>query len=231
VTRDVPTQVPVTDRQSRYLYFDYAKDSIDRSQSASELSALAQNLNDGFQVTNIAGFTSPEGPMPPGRGRFIGNTALAQARADAAKQQVETLCPPTASPCIAGGANVAGSPDPELYTRVTVDDSGQVVEVEGAPLADAAVGDFLVAPAEERHRTPELVEQIGRQRTPAGRAGLVYPLLRRAVISLVRHRVEPGTRQETRTETNPANCPDDVVERAFGGASGSGGSGTRGRTP
>lgn len=223
---DVTEKVPVTDRESRWLYFDYAKATIDRSRSAKELTTLKANLADGFQVANIAGWTSPEGPMDAGPG-FIGNIALAQARAEAAARQVQADCPqgqtegqkvaPAAGACFVTGAQAKGADDPELYTRVVVDENGQVTEVEGAPLAEAAVGDFQAAPAEERHRTPELEKSLAQQRTPAAKARLVYPLLRRAVVTLTRQRVESRTKHvEASVETEAAGCPQDVIEAAFG---------------
>lgn len=224
--KDVPDQVPVVDQEKRYLYFDYAQDTIDRSRSAKELTALRANLADGFQVTNVAGYTSPEGPMGPGPG-FIGNIALAQKRADAAARQVQAACPqgkaedkkagPTAGACFVTGTQAKGADDPELYTRVAVDESGKVVEVEGAPLAEAAVGDFQQAAAEERHRTPELEQALDKQPTAAAKSKLVYPLLRRAVVTLTRHRVVPITRHvEATVQKEDAGCPQDVIEAAFG---------------
>ena len=67
---DVPIKVPVTDRESRYIYFDYAKSSIDKGRSAGEMALLGKALAEGFKVTNVAGFTSPEGPMGPAKGWF-----------------------------------------------------------------------------------------------------------------------------------------------------------------
>lgn len=223
---DVPIKVPVTDHETRTIYFDYARDSIDAGRSAADLASLGTLLGTGFQVTNVAGFTSPEGPMEPNR-KFIGNKALAQARAVAAARAVQSACPqvgaedaqagPTAGACFVGGAQAAGAADPELYTRVVVDEAGKVSEVEGTPLAEAAVGDFLSSPVEAGRRTPDLEHAIDKKKTPAGKAGLVYPLLRRAVITLERHRVEDGKKHvNASVQTDPSGCPDDVVEAAFG---------------
>jgi hypothetical protein len=225
---DVPVKVPVTDHETRTIYFDYAKDSIDAGRSAADMASLGTLLGTGFQVTNVAGFTSPEGPMEPNR-KFIGNKALAQARAVAAARAVQSACPqataedakagPTAGACFVGGAQAAGAADPELYTRVVVDQAGQVTEVEGTPLAEAAVGDFLHNPAEAEagRRTPGVEQAVEKQKTPAGKAGVVYPLLRRAVITLERPRMADGTKHvDASVQTDPAGCPDDVVEAAFG---------------
>ncbi len=223
---DVPIKVPVTDRETRTIYFDYAKDSIDAGRSAADLAALPTLLAGGFQVSNIAGFTSPEGPMEATK-KFIGNKALAQDRAVAAARAVQAACPqktapdtqagPTAGACFVAGAQAAGAADPELYTRVVVDETGKVTEVEGTPLAEAAVGDFLASPQEAERRTPELEKAIEKQKTPAGKASLVYPLLRRAVIKLERQRVEDRTRHvEAGVDLKDASCPPDVVEAAFG---------------
>ena len=224
--KDIPDQVPVRDQELRYLYFDYAKDSIDRGRSATELAALKTNLADGFKVTNIAGFTSPEGPMDAGPG-FIGNIRLAGQRAEAAARQAQADCPqrkaddakanPTAGACFIAGAQAKGADDPELYTKVVVDENGKVIEAAGAPLAEAAVAGFQQGAAEERHRTPELEQALDKQPTPAGKARLVYPLLRRAVVTLVRNRVVPITRHvEASVQTDAATCPQDVIEAAFG---------------
>jgi hypothetical protein len=225
---DKPIQVAVTDRETRTIYFDYATDGIDAGRSATDLESLGTLLGTGFQVTNVAGFTSPEGPLEPNK-KFIGNKALAQARAVAAARKVQAACPqataedakagPTAGACFVSGAQAAGAADPELYTRVVVDESGKVTEVEGTPLAEAAVGDFMASPdeAEAGRRTPEVEQAVAKKKTPAGKAGVVYPLLRRAVITLERHRMAAGKKHvDASVQTDPSACPDDVVEAAFG---------------
>ena len=58
---------------------------------------------------------------------------------------------------------------------------------------------------------------MAQQRSPAAKARLVYPLLRRAVVTLTRQRVESRTKHvEASVETEAAGCPQDVIEAAFG---------------
>ena len=73
-------------------------------------------------------------------------------------------------------ARIAPSYTPSFIRRRKGD-----VEGKGTELETHAVGEFETQEAEERHRTPELEKAIKRQRTPADKAQLVYPLLRRAV--------------------------------------------------
>jgi hypothetical protein len=221
--RDVPARqeqrtrtVERTEERARYIYFNYAQDIIDERRSAAEIAQLQADLAEGYRVSNITAFTSPEGPMAPGR-RFRGNERLAQDRARAAMERIRRLCASGES-CFTGGeSGVTPTGSGELYTIVRPTDEGEQ-EVEGQELATHAVGEFLTQPAEERHRTPELTEELARRRTPQGRAALVYPLLRRAVITLTR----TVSAEEQYTETIPAHtesesvtCPDEVKRAAI----------------
>jgi hypothetical protein len=220
--RDETRTRTVQDQSSRYIYFDYAQDTI-HSRSAGEISALTGDLRDGYQVSNIRGFTSPEGPLAPHKG-FMGNEELARKRAVAAAKLVRSVCPTkkgkapgSADSCFVGGESaVTPTGEGELYTIAPLDASGTPQEVEGAPLAEHATDEFLKNPDEQRHRSPELEQQLSDSRSPQKHAEQVYPLLRRAVITLVR------TRSETYTEHIPGSvqsevtaCPADVIERAF----------------
>lgn len=208
--RDAPPR-EVPDPSSRFIYFDYARDTIDRSRSAAEIRGLRDDLANGYQVIGVRGFTSPEGPQARGR-RFVGNEELARQRARAAAQLAQAECPPDPAgnrdSCIVG--------EGELYTLSAIDARGEQREVEGAPLAEHATEEFLTQEEEARHRTPELVERINRAGSPQEQADLVYPLLRRAEIRLVRNRTEQYTEQVpggVRSEYE--QCPEDVIERAF----------------
>lgn len=211
--------VPGSEQTSRYIYFDYAKDSIDETTSADELRLLEANLRAGYRVTDIVGFTSPEGPMQPRdpnwrrSGRFRGNEILGQDRAVAARDRIRDICGRlhrgAGGTCFEGGESaVTPRGRGELYTR---SESGQ--EVEGRPLAEHAVGGFQTDPREARHRTPQLMQQLQQRRgDPLRQAELVYPRLRRVVVSLSRS----VTRQQPYQVTLPAgwrpvNC-DDVPE-------------------
>jgi len=205
----------VHDEEQRFIYFEYASDVI-HPRSAEEIRLLDEKLRNGFRVSAIRGFTSPEGPMLRGR-RFMGNEELARRRARAAAELVRSHCPPEAgaSSCLKGGDEARVTGEGELYSLVPLDAEGVVHEVEGRELASHATAEFLTQPEEEPHRTPELVEQIEKATTPERQADLVYPLLRRAQVTIVRTRTEkymekiPG-----RTETETIRCPEDVVERA-----------------
>jgi hypothetical protein len=188
-TRQVQRQQEVT----RYVYFDYATARIDERRSAQELAELRANLADGYRVSLVEGFTSPEGSHAPANsGRWQGNTRLAQERATAALERAQRECS-SADGCLAGGES-AGAAEPELYTVVR---DGE--DVEGRELQESAVEGFLTSDAEARHRTPEVLEALERARTPAQRARIIYPLLRRSVVHL--------TRTVTETETYDVQVP------------------------
>lgn len=218
--RDVPETVPVVDRRSRFVYFEYARDAV-HARSAESISSLTTDLGEGFQVAGIRGFTSPEGPMAAGR-RFMGNEELARRRAAAAARVAERACAAGGvadlDGCFVGGrAAVSPTGEGELYTLTALDAAGISHEVEGAPLAEHAVGEFLTHPAEEPHRTPETTARLEAPGTTAAqKADLVYPLLRRAEITLTRRRMETRTRHiEASVETSSTTCPETVIDQAF----------------
>jgi hypothetical protein len=226
-------KVPKTDTRSRYIYFVYAEDTIDSKQSTSEAAGLQSDLAEGFRVSNITAFTSPEGPMAAVPG-FRGNEQLARDRAAAAKKYIEThsSLPEGQSPFVADKdvidpsrrppdpnapkAECPGPNCPELYTIVHPSPKGDV-EGKGTELETHTVGEFETQEAEERHRTPELEKAIKRQRTPADKAQLVYPLLRRAVITLT-HAYEVEEPYEETVPEHDADkdvpCPPEVREAA-----------------
>jgi Domain of unknown function (DUF4157) len=209
-----------TDVQTRYIYFDYALSTIDEARSAGELSELSLQLAEGYQVTNVEGFTSPEGPMGPGR-RFRGNVQLAEDRAQTALRRVQQLCSQSTSANAPSCASAAAAVSPlgrgELYT-LTREEHGRTREARGRELATHAVGEFRAQPEEERHRTPALEQALQQARTPEQQADLIYPLLRRAVITLTRE----VTEQERYQARIPAGyqsvaCPPEVLEAARNG--------------
>ena len=218
---DVPEAVPVHDEHTRYIYFEYARDVVHPS-SAANITALAGDLRDGFQISRIRAFTSPEGPMPRGQGGFVGNDELSRKRGAAAARVATESCRTAgvADPnsCFVGGTPVTPTGESELYTLTRLDARGRQQEVEGAPLAEHAADEFLMHPEEAHHRTPTLTAQLTAPGTTSRqKADLVYPLLRRAEITLVRNRTETRTRHiEGRTETGATTtCPDDLISAAF----------------
>lgn len=204
--------VTTTDRQSRYIYFNYATDTINVAQSRENLAAIQQLLTSGYRVTQIRGFTSPEGPLGRRRGStFMGNTLLAQARADAALQRLQQICAGlagTTGTCASGvTTSVAPLGEGELYSLP--DDS-----VEGDPLARHATQEFSTNPAEAVHRDETLMQRLPRL-TATQQADLIYPLLRRAVIVFEKE----TSRQEDYEHTVPESytevtCPAEVINDA-----------------
>jgi hypothetical protein len=204
--------VTSTDQQSKYIYFNYATDTINVAQSRENLAAIQQLLTSGYRVTQIRGFTSPEGPLGRRRGStFMGNTLLAQARADAAQQRLQQICAGLAGAtgtCASGVTpSVAPLGEGELYSLP--DDS-----IEGDPLARHATQEFSTSPAEAVHRDETLMQRLPRL-TAAQQADLIYPLLRRAAIVFEKE----TSRQEDYEHTVPESyaevtCPTEVVNAA-----------------
>lgn len=224
--RDIPArtvprtrQVPRRESVTRFIYFDYALPRIDRRRSTDSLSSLAGDLRQGFRVSGVRGFASPEGPLGPGR-RFEGNVELSRERAEAALGEVQRICRELGGDqtCVSSEAGITGLG--ELYTLVRLDAQGMPREVEGREQAEYATRQFLTEEQEASHRSEELTRRIERARTPQARAELVYPFLRRAAVLLERTQMVT----ESYTEEIPARvetvdvlggCPDDIIERAF----------------
>jgi len=158
--------------EERFVYFEYATDvvatrdsSTGRNRRAENNRAAEQNereitriqelINDGWQVSSIRGFTSPEGPRRR-ESRFIGNQKLSENRATAARGYIEGLCNPGVltmrrRTCFLPEIPVTG--EGELLTAESPT-TGR--ELEGAPLATQATPRFLGSEEERSRRTPEL---------------------------------------------------------------------------
>lgn len=207
-----------------FLYFKYAESIFEDNvktpgggRNPAEMSKLEQLLTDGYQVTGIHGYASPEGPQKA-KGKFIGNIALSQERANAAKTWIEQKCKPSLLQmrqkplnCFAGDLQPSG--DGELYTKTKLV-KGQEVEVEGRPQAEHAVEQFKTDPDEERHRTPEAEEELKkREKSPERQAkDVVYPVLRRAEITL-RKEVETPYREAVPAERQKTeDCTTEVIK-------------------
>jgi hypothetical protein len=185
------------EEQQRYVYFHYERADIDTQRSAHEIELLQENLDAGFRARSVEAFTSPEGSLDPGR-RFQGNRTLAEERARVAAELVRSLAPGGSG--AVGDGTVVESGAGELY-------GGGETELTGRALEEAAVEQFRSQDAEARHRSDELLEQLERAGSSRRRAQLVYPWLRRAVITLHRTvteqepytvRVPAGTERERR---------------------------------
>jgi hypothetical protein len=168
-----------TDTTQRYLYFLNSSTRIDKQGSRTELEQLKQDIAHGFEVAHIEAYTSPEGPSAP-HGRFMGNVALAQRRARAAAGVVLRISP-TALPAGVKATVAQVQDEHELYGR---GDDG--AELHGVDLETEVIRSFQIEEAETRHRTDRLQEQLAAAGDWHKQAELIYPLLRRAVITLTR---------------------------------------------
>ena len=223
--RDVPRtrEVPKEDSRELYLYFEYATPRLDAKRSAATLSELQSLLGQGYRVTLVEGYTSPEGPegsaedvkaqqYKGGKYRFKHNRQLSQDRAEAAVREVNSRCNDESGTCFATGT----SPEHkgELYQ---LRELGK--EVEGSKQANEAAREFKKGEAEIPHRTPDVERRLDRARTPQERADIVYPLLRRALVKLQRNWKETEHYKEHIPEHTATRevlpCPDKLKNAAF----------------
>lgn len=212
----ITTQVPYHNRLTRFIYFDFANANIDHTRSAEMLADIRSLLQQGYRVTEITGHTSPEGPMQQGR-RFEGNVQLAQSRADAALNEIESICATSLlnmrnpSNCVEGAVqDIQPIGMSELFTLI--DEQGS--EVEGDSLSQHAINEFSSAESETPHRSEELLEELEGMSLEQQR-DRIYPLLRRATVILEKS----GTRQEQVNLEDPAGfrivgCPREVEQQA-----------------
>ncbi len=208
-----------TDEQVRYIYFNFANATIDENRSQNTLADLEDLLSNGYKVTRIQGFTSPEGPEAQGR-RFVGNTELAQNRADAALSRLQQICATrdqnllAARHCIQNaftGVEPAGHG--ELYGRITQED-GSSRELRGRELQEHTVAEFGSHEAEAPHRSEEFMQSL-EGLTPQQQADRIYPLLRRAAVVLTKEVTEQYQEQvEVPSGYQDTTCPEEVLEAA-----------------
>lgn len=203
----------VQDDDKVYIYFPHASDAPDLARSAGELARLDQLVADGYRIHGVDGYASPEGPQGPHpAGRFGGNQALSQARAQAALDLVRERCGSSD-----GGVSLRMRTCVEAEAAATGHGEMYPEEVEGRDLWDHVVDEFT-GDSGEIGRLP-LAEQR-RIRGAAGnrrKAELIYPWLRRAVIRLQRTRVQRGgpvTVQLRDTRLEPVSCPAAVEQAA-----------------
>lgn len=221
--RDVPPQqlpgrrdVTRVDQRAYNLFFRYATANFDDARNAQAVAALQQDLGANFQVTEIEGWTSPEGPMGRGAGGFEGNDALSGERAEAARRRVaDELCPPDTS-CFAPGAQTSGRGE-----RMDPLDpaTGERQDVSGSALETHVDSTFSTDPGEASVRSPALMERLRRTPSRHRRAELIYPWLRRAILRLRHSQTTPEECTidiPATTETlGIGNCPDDIRRAAF----------------
>jgi hypothetical protein len=188
-----------------YLYFKYMEDKFEDkantpggARNPQVQDQLKQLLQKGYKVTAILGAASPEGPREPVPNWKVGNDALAELRAAAASKWIERECA-AATPsllqmrkernCFAADLKPQGKG--ELFTQDKIVD-GKVREVEGRDLAEHAAPEFQKDSAEMGRLTPAERKKLqAASGSPERQTDTIYPLLRRAEISLARETWEP----------------------------------------
>lgn len=215
---DEPRKIPVTHRQTHYFYFEYAKPEFARRGRTATLdaqgkAALRQALDAGYRVDNIRGYASPEGPEPKGPvdpvTGFHGNAPLSDARAVAADKWIRGICPaPSALSmrpgCFAEGYRRSGGG--ELYGK-----GPEGAELKGRELAQSSVQAFETEPAEEPRRTRDVMEELGKGKTPQRQVDTVWPLLRRAEIDVSKQATETRTETVPESAVHMEECPAEVI--------------------
>ncbi|HZX72673.1 MAG TPA: DUF4157 domain-containing protein [Rhodanobacter sp.] len=198
-----------TDEQTRYVFFRHARHEVRKD---FRLPTDIQALNEqGYRVTEIKGFTSPEGPRGAEHApQFEGNEALAIERAQAARDWLAE--PKVCADCDLSGARQSG--ESELPPK----QGRQEPEPKGPDMERGAVDEFLgkqgtpdpLAPADPAARARFQRQPFGKQREQA------YELMRRAAIVLERSTVVrekvPGV--PARDDPAPVECPSGVLEAA-----------------
>lgn len=199
------------DTQVRRVYFDYMKDTI---RSGFNLPDDIQSLcQQGYRISSILGFTSPEGP----RGRehapaFMGNDLLSKKRAEAAMHWV--CNPNVCASCIASEIKIEGMGElPPLQHKETPEPKGRKME-------EQAVQEFLgekagstadaTAPKEGQEREAFKAQPFGAQRDQA------FEWMRRAEITLEGQKVTQDFKPDKKEEVNrtPVACDEKVVNAA-----------------
>ena len=197
------------DVQTRYVFFRHARHEVRKD---FRLPTDIQALNEqGYRVTSIKGYTSPEGPRGSEHApQFEGNVVLANERAQAAHDWLAD--PKVCSGCDLSQAVQSGE------SELPPEQGKQLPEPKGPQMEHGAVDEFLgkqgtpdpLAPADPAERTRFERQPFGRQREQA------FELMRRAAIVLKRTRVvrerQPGV--PARDEPSSVECSPEVLEAA-----------------
>jgi hypothetical protein len=188
-----------------YLYFEYARKTVNKKLSAAPRAALLAEMQRGGRVTSITAHTSPEGSHEA-RGKWQGNVKLAEERAAAAEEWVRAVIAEAGNGSIDAKATVESAEEAELYTLRDV----QGKDVEGRDLEQHSEAMFGISDEEDRHRQEVDKELEKGPKSGRRRAEPVYKRLRRADIKVTRNesgvvhgtQVIPGKWQDF-----PAACP------------------------
>ena len=210
---EVPEQKQ-TDVQTRYVFFRHARHEVRKD---FRLPTDIQALNEqGYRVTSIKGYTSPEGPRGTEHApQFEGNVALAIERAQAARDWL-------ADPKVCAGCDLSGAVQ-SGESELPPEQGKQEPEPKGPAMEHGAVDEFLgktgtpdpLAPTDPAERTKFERQPFGKQREQA------YELMRRAAIVLERTQVvrerQPGV--PARDEPSTVECSPEVLaaaQKSFG---------------
>ena len=188
-----------------YLYFEYAKKTVNKKLSAAPRAALVEEMRRGGKVTSITAHTSPEGSHEAQGKAWQGNTKLAEERAAAAEEWVRAVIAEAGNGSMDAKAKVSGAEEAELYTLR--DEAGK--DIEGQKLEQHSEAMFGISDEEDRHRQ-EVDEELRKgSKSGRGRAEAVYKRLRRADIKVTRNEsgVVHGTQKVPgRWRDAPAAC-------------------------
>ncbi len=213
----------VTTSEEVYIHFkwaEYAEDKITPPVSDNaEVAKLHELLSRGFVVTELAGFTSPEGPLNESA-HFQGNHTLSSQRAVTVKKMIEKYCSDLAAHKFAidlCSKNVLKDflvvkeetlGKNELYG--SVDDK----ELKGKALDEHVVEEFMSNDAESKWRTQEFVESLKGLNTKQI-AKKILPLLRRVKIKLERKsKIGGDVEIDLGPNTIKKECPKDIADAA-----------------
>jgi hypothetical protein len=206
----VPAAPEVSERSAteiRYLFFEYPTAKIRRN---FRLPTDIQSLSDqGYRVSSIEGFTSPEGPREREEPKFEGNVSLGQERADATLNWLRQEAWPN---CDLSGAAPKGRS--ELPRGV----GSTVPETKGRAMERASVEEFLgtgpgQTPDPLAPHDPADVAAF-RRGSPSRQRDRAFELMRRAEIIFTRIVQPYQAGSPARDEANAVDCREDVVDAA-----------------
>jgi hypothetical protein len=178
------------DQATVSLYFDYETDKlqtgkgIQSQRNAQALAELSSKFSQGFNLTRVDGWASPEGPSARAKATakgYKGNKPLSEARAEKAKEVAKGQC--------AGGLLI-------MRPRECVPDDAPAAgndekfanDKEGTELERTVVSQFVADKAEMDRLPAEDQEFVKNEKISIHRrAQKVYEWLRRADIQLDKH--------------------------------------------
>jgi Domain of unknown function (DUF4157) len=193
-----------TDAPLVTFLFRHAKFNINIPENKLTLAHVQSLLGDGYRVTKITGFTSPEGPLEKKKGNdFEGNIALANERAAATLSAIEKMCATDAlsmrPKCVDNAlTNIEPMGEGELYS---LPDDKDGLDTEA----------YIAAEVKDETEANAL-----RKMTPKQQERRVFPKLRRTVVAFekITTSTEKYTEKEKTPNTQLEECPTEVLKEA-----------------